>query len=159
MTSPFRRILVPHDFSIQSGEALRVAADLAVMHGGRLQVLHVISPPVSIGEITWVERGDLRMALRKRLQDEVDAILRRRKVKASVDVVVGDPATVIVGAARGADAIVMSTLGQTGIARWLVGSVAEKVVRLSPVPVLTIRAAARKPRARRAARSERVARR
>jgi nucleotide-binding universal stress UspA family protein len=155
MTSPFRRILVPHDFSIQSRAALRIAADLALVHGGRLHVLHVVSPPVSIGEITWVERGDLRMALRKRLQAEVDATLRRRKVKATVDVVVGDPATVIVGAARSADAVVMSTLGQTGIARWLVGSVAEKVVRLSPVPVLTIRAAGRTPRTRRPARAGR----
>jgi nucleotide-binding universal stress UspA family protein len=52
-----------------------------------------------------------------------------------------------VDAARGADLIVMSTMGRTGLSHLLVGSVAEKVVRHAPVPVLTLRpAGARKAR-------------
>jgi nucleotide-binding universal stress UspA family protein len=153
MTPTFRRILVPYDFSVQAGEALRAAADLAVVHGGRLTVLHVVSPPTSIGEITWLDRGELRRNLEKRLRAEVEATLRRRTVAVRCAVAVGNPVTVILAAARRADSIVMSTLGQSGVARWLVGSVAEKIVRLSPVPVLTMRAARPKKGVARAPRS------
>jgi hypothetical protein len=55
-------------------------------------------------------------------------------VKTSTEVVVGDPVTAIVAAASKADSVVMTTLGQTGVARWLIGSVAERVVRMSPSP-------------------------
>jgi nucleotide-binding universal stress UspA family protein len=139
MTTLFRRILVPHDFSVQANEALRIAIDLAATHGGRLMVLHVVTPPVSIGEIAWMAERDLATALRERLGTEVAAAVKRRRIAVRADVVVGDPVTRILAAARKADSIVMATLGQTGIARWHVGSVAEKVVRLSPVPVLTVR--------------------
>jgi nucleotide-binding universal stress UspA family protein len=51
----------------------------------------------------------------------------------------GNPLQCILAAARDVDSIVMATVGRTGLAHFLIGSVAEKVVRHSPVPVLTIR--------------------
>jgi nucleotide-binding universal stress UspA family protein len=57
---------------------------------------------------------------------------------------VGPPAGCILEAARKADAIVMGTLGRTGLPHLLIGSVAERVVRHAPVPVLTVRAPARR---------------
>ena len=69
---------------------------------------------------------------------------RVRPVKSWV--MVGSPATCILDAARKADAIVMGTLGRTGLPHLLLGSVAERVVRHAAVPVLTVRALARKKR-------------
>jgi nucleotide-binding universal stress UspA family protein len=66
-------------------------------------------------------------------------------------VVIGDPFQRIVDAARRADLIVMATAGRTGLSHLLIGSVAEKVVRHSSVPVLTLRPASTRARAKRRA--------
>ena len=159
MKQLFRRILVPHDLSKEAAAALDVATDLAKRHGGSLTVINVIAPeyPVSAfagaGEIpVWIPPDDIRGATRKRLEAEVARVVRRRVARVTCKVVVGDPHHCIVEAARRADSIVMATLGRTGLAHLVIGSVAEKVVRHSPVPVLTLRptasrAALRKPRA------------
>jgi nucleotide-binding universal stress UspA family protein len=150
----FRRILVPHDFSEAATTALRVAAGLAKRHGGRLTVLHVVTPyqPVTyLPEVAgWISDREI-VAGAKRSLDE----LVRRELKgngappARFDVDLGDPSTRIVDAARNADSIVMGTEGRTGLSHLLLGSVAEKVVRHSPIPVLTIRpAGSRKVRRR-----------
>jgi nucleotide-binding universal stress UspA family protein len=151
-TTTFRRMLVPYDFSVHAGAALRTAVDLAVVHRGRVTVLHVVSAPSSLGE-TARERNRLRRDVHEKLRTAIQSLVRGRRVTVRSDVVIGDPVAAILAAAPSADSIVMSTLGQTGIARWLVGSVAEKVVRLSPVPVLTVRAARPKTRVRRAVRA------
>jgi nucleotide-binding universal stress UspA family protein len=143
----FKKILVPYDFSPSADAALGTALDLAVLHGGTVRVLHVIPPirpahgrplPPPSAEIT---------AVRERLAATVARAVRRRKVRrVTSDVTIGPPVGCILEAAGKADAIVMGTLGQTGLARLLIGSVAERVVRHSPVPVLTVRASARRRR-------------
>jgi nucleotide-binding universal stress UspA family protein len=60
----------------------------------------------------------------------------------------GEAVSTIVAAARKADVVVMATVGRTGLAHLLLGSVAERVVRQCPVPVLTVRAQAIKRRKR-----------
>jgi nucleotide-binding universal stress UspA family protein len=149
----FRRILVPHDFSTHATRALRVAERLAREHGGRLLVLHVITPfhPATAlpdEHIIWPDATDILSAERRRLEALVARLVKGRgapPVKCRVEI--GDPYHRIVDAARGADLIVMSTMGRTGLSHLLVGSVAEKVVRHAPVPVLTLRpAGARKAR-------------
>ena len=156
MTRLFRRILVPYDFSAAATAALAVAADLAQGHGGSLTVLHVIVPvyPVSAfagaGELpVWVPPDDMRGETRTRLEAEVARVVRRRTVRATCRVVTGDPYHSIVAAARQADSIVMGTLGRSGLAHLVIGSVAEKVVRHSPIPVLTLRPAASRTALRR----------
>jgi nucleotide-binding universal stress UspA family protein len=155
MMEVFRRILVPHDFSDAANAALAVAADLAVRHRGTLAVVHAIPPayPVSAfagaGEIpVWIPPDDLRGDARARLEEEVARVVGKRVRDVTCRVVVGDPYRCILQAARRADSIVMATYGRTGLAHLVIGSVAEKVVRHSPVPVLTLR-----PAATRAARS------
>jgi nucleotide-binding universal stress UspA family protein len=145
----FRNILVPFDFSDAATAALDVAADLAARHRGSLTVVHVIAPvyPVSgfagAGELpVWVPPEDLRAETRARLEAVVARKLGRRRTRATCRVLVGDPYRSIVDAARRADSIVMATLGRTGLAHLVIGSVAEKVVRHAPVPVLTLRPAA-----------------
>jgi nucleotide-binding universal stress UspA family protein len=142
----FRRILVPYDFSDAADAALTVAAELAARHRGTISVLHVIAPvyPVSAfpgaGDIpVWVPPEDVREDTRRRLADAVTRRVGRRARGIACRVVVGDPHHSIVEAARRSDAVVMGTVGRTGLAHLLIGSVAEKVVRHSPVPVLTIR--------------------
>lgn len=154
----FRRILVPHDFSDAATEALRVARRLATQHRGRLTVLHVVTPyqPVTmLPEVAgWISDREIVAGAKRSLDELVRRELRGRGAPAfRFDVVLGDPSTRILDAARNADCIVMATEGRTGLSHLLIGSIAEKVVRHSPVPVLTIRPRkARRPARRSGAR-------
>jgi len=147
----FRRILVPHDFSDAAAHAFRVAAQLARQHRGRLAVLHVVTPYQPVTElpevIGWIPDAEMVSATKRSLDEIVRRELRGRGApRVRVDVLLGDPATRIVAAASDADCIVMATEGRTGLSHLLIGSVAEKVVRHSPVPVLTVRPLARRAR-------------
>src|SRR5205809_6439189 len=75
----------------------------------------------------------------RRLEAMVGRVVRGRRLPFECRVHVGGPLERIIDAARGADSIVMSTAGRTGIPRLLIGSVAERVVRHAPLPVLTVR--------------------
>jgi len=169
----FRRILVPHDFSDHATQALRVADQLAREHRGRLLVLHVITPfhPVTAlaeEHLVWPAEADVLALERRHLEALVARTVKGRNAPpVTCKVEIGDPYHRIVDAARGVDLIVMSTAGRTGFSHLLVGSVAEKVVRHAPVPVLTPRpvagrkrkgksgGSASRPSARRAARRAR----
>ncbi len=140
----FRRILVPHDFSQHATRALQLAAKLARQHRGRLVVLHVITPfhPVTgLPEegMAWIPETDIVADECRRLKALVARTLRGRAPRVECRVTIGDPFHRITDAARGADCIVMATAGRTGLSHLLIGSVAEKVVRHAPVPVLTVR--------------------
>ena len=151
--TPFRKILVPYDFSDPSRQALDFAAKLA-SPGGRLLVLHVVVPflPVTdlpVGPAGYIAPQEIVIGAKRQLDAAVAKVVRgKRAPRVETKVVIGDPHQRIVAEARGMDAIVMPTTGRTGLSHLLIGSVAEKVVRHSPVPVLTLRArAARKSRA------------
>ncbi len=152
----FRRLLVPHDFSQHATRALEFAADLGGV-GARLTVLHVIVPftPVSdiptLGLAGYVTPKELLASTTRELEAVVRRALGPRLVRRTgIRVVIGDPHACILRAARGMDLIVMSTAGRSGLPRLLIGSVAEKVVRHSPIPVLTLRPkVARRPARRR----------
>jgi universal stress protein A len=151
MAKLFRRVLVPHDLSAPADAALRVAADLAAERGGRLQVLYAL-PPFDLGYATGVFPAATPRALpspqlvrgdaERDLAGRVRRVVGRRAVPTRCTVVFGEPLQAILDAARDADTIVIATHGRTGLAHLLIGSVAEKVVRHAPVPVLTVRAAA-----------------
>jgi nucleotide-binding universal stress UspA family protein len=152
VTKLFRKILVPFDFSAPATHALQVAADLAAEHRGAIEVLHVLPPFYSgVGfptqaEIAWTPPPEMVRDLRTRLAQDVAKALGRRKGIATCRAVLGDPVQSILGAARRADVIVMATLGRTGLAHLVMGSIAERVVRHSPVPVLTVRPSAARRR-------------
>jgi nucleotide-binding universal stress UspA family protein len=142
----FQTLLVPIDFSGHSGAALDLAVELARSSRGHVHLLHAYEIPLG----TIPPYG---VALPEPLLAEVrDAAARRiekaaRKVQdAGVEckthVVHAPAADAIVEAARAvsADLIVMGTRGLTGFKHALLGSVAERVVRLSSCPVLTVRA-------------------
>jgi nucleotide-binding universal stress UspA family protein len=134
MNDTLRTILVPHDLSKHANRALQLAATLAGPRG-RLIVLHVTNqygnPAVQAKVLEAGRRGLVRV---------VRAILGSAPaMPVEQHVVAGDPHREIVKAAKKADCIVMCTLGRTGLAHLVIGSVAEKVVRHAPVPVLTFR--------------------
>ena len=153
MTALFRHILVPHDFSTHATRALKVAAGLAAERRGRLTVLHVlmpypVTPPLPGEGIPSFTPVQLIGPLLQRLEKLVRGVIRGRSPAVHCRVVMGDPAQEIVEKARKADSIVMSTEGRTGLSHLLIGSVAEKVVRHSTRPVVTL-PKGKAPRARR----------
>ena len=108
-----------------------------------------IRPP---GGPIWFPPEELVASEQQRLQAVVDATWgKRRRGSVRANVVVAAPLEAILAAAKRADVIVMATTGRGALSHLLVGSVAEKVVRHAPVPVLTIgrSAAKRFARARR----------
>jgi nucleotide-binding universal stress UspA family protein len=141
----FRRILVPHDFSSYADHALRLASELAEKQGGAITLLHVVTPFYSgpgyptQEEIAWTPPDEIAEARRRRLEQLARVRLgpiRARRVRCRATL--GEALPAILDAAKDADVIVMATLGRTGLAHFLIGSVAEKVVRHSPIPVLTV---------------------
>ena len=148
----FGRILVPHDFSQHAEKALDLAADLAAEHKGRLLVLNAIPQIVPLSSLApndvpvWVPTDELIGQARRDLEALVKRSIRGRVVPYECQVVVGDPSDRILRAAKGCDLVVMATAGRTGLSHLVIGSVAEKVVRHSPAPVLTVRAKLRRAR-------------
>ena len=140
----FRKILVPYDFSASAHAALATAIGLAQRNGGTLLVMHVISPVVPPhGAPLLPSVADREAAAEQLARVVARAVGRRKLARVRTWVMVGSPAGCILQAAAKADAIVMGTLGRTGLEHLLIGSVAERVVRHATIPVLTVR---RRPR-------------
>ena len=143
--SLFRHVLVPHDFSPQATVALKTAAQLAKAHGGKLTVLHVLVPFYMPADVPFgmPAVGEQRQVL----QRLVTKVLGAGGPPVTVRVEIGAASQRIIDSARRADSIVMATSGRTGVAHFLIGSVAERVVRHATVPVLTLRVPIPKRRA------------
>lgn len=140
----YRHILAPTDFSEPSQQALDAAVDLAVAFGAELTVTHTFEVPWYVFAGEGSMPVDCISALEEIAKRSLAGTLEhvQRRVPAATAVLgAGVPweQTVALAERIGADLIVMGTHGRSGIARVLVGSVAEKVVRQSHVPVLTIR--------------------
>jgi nucleotide-binding universal stress UspA family protein len=144
----FRRILHATDFSGASRPALIRAIALARQSRATLQVVHAL-PPLALavgGDFAMpprtyeaIERRD-----RQRAQRQLTALVRRARkagVRATALLLDGVPHEQIPRAARRtrADLIVIGTHGRTGVSKLFLGSVAERLVRLAPCPVLTVR--------------------
>jgi nucleotide-binding universal stress UspA family protein len=139
------RILVPTDFSPPSDAALSYARLLGKTFDASLHLLHVAGTHSMLPRATMEPRDRVATALHH-LRERLTAEDRSPDV-AVLAVEAPDPAAQIVGTARSMDAslIVMGTHGRGGIARILLGSVAEKVVRTAPCPVFTTTGALRAP--------------
>jgi nucleotide-binding universal stress UspA family protein len=142
------RILVPFDFGEPAEHALDFAQKLASTFGASVEVLHVV-PYLPRAALPIPELGAIPMAAHAVDEMAEDARTRLHQALAPEDtrhrdlrktVEVGDPRAQIVAyaAAEGVDLIVMGTHGRTGASRFLLGSVAERVVREATCPVLTI---------------------
>lgn len=147
MSTRFQRILVPVDFQGASIRALELAADLALGDRATVLLAHVVpgsalllpeahqtdAPP--LGD-PWAER-QAKQRLAELARAIIPAAVERRQI-----VRVGDPATELLQLQKecGADLVVMGTHGRSGVARLVLGSVAERLLRDAGCPVMTIRA-------------------
>ena len=142
----FRRILVPVDFSKDAEAALELAIELAKETGGELHLLHAYELPasvtmaygVAIPQSVW---DGVQEAASARLAELLDRV-KKAGVKATPHLVTAPAADAIADAAGAhhADLIVMGTRGLTGLRHVLLGSVAERTIRIAPCPVLTLKA-------------------
>ena len=134
----FNHILVPTDFSPQSTAALAYARELAATTGASIHLLHV-AENVFLRAVAG-DPGERKTALLRQLEESfTDDDRRRLAVRVAVERS-DEPADEIVSCARMSDIdlIVMGTHGRGGLARAVMGSVAEHVVRTAPCPVLTV---------------------
>lgn len=146
----FKKILVPLDGSELSERALNPAIDLARQSGGELVLLSV---PVLKRMFVAEETGyglllpyESLMDSHRELTEYLESLtekLPRDDFSLQTKVIEGDDASVIVrtAVAENADIIIMSTHGYSGLTRWMLGSVSEKVLRSTPCPVMVVRSA------------------
>jgi nucleotide-binding universal stress UspA family protein len=135
------RILHPTDFSASSHYAYRIALDLARLYQAPVVVLHVVETlgpeNVTYGEATSQLEPE---SYRQRLQAELERTVGPPPAGVAIEFLLaeGNPETAIerTVAERHCDLIVMGTHGHTGLSRLFMGSIAEKVVRRAPCPVL-----------------------
>ena len=160
-----KQILVPIDFSPNSMRALEYAVDFAKPFKARMSILFVVEPiyyavpdftgGAAMGQLLTEQLANARAQL---LRLEQQYAKRRIKVRALLQS--GSAYDSIVAAAKQCKAhlIIMATHGRTGVSHLLLGSVAERVVRTAPCPVLTLRPG-QGPRARARTRRAQPARR
>jgi nucleotide-binding universal stress UspA family protein len=149
----FDRILIPADGSKNSENAAKVGIELAKLSGGKAIIVYVadtgkyisstgfippfggISPDVVDNIVTSIRDAGEKATL------QVNELARESGVTSERLIVEGDPASEILRIAEEskADVIVMGSIGKTGLEKFLMGSVAEKVVRNSKLPVIIVR--------------------
>lgn len=148
-----QHFLVPIDFSAYADQALAYAIALAQKIQARLTLLHVIHPLPSFGAdigmgtaLPYTYFEELEAALRQALEEKLQRV-HQAGLEGDYVLVNGIPFQVIIdtAAAQHVDLIIMGTHGRTGLTHMLMGSVAEKVVRLAPCPVLVTRTPAETP--------------
>lgn len=144
--SHFKRILVPIDFSAHSTAALEIAIEIAKVFDSKLHLLHCyqiqpggISPyGIAIPSSYFAEiRDAASQQLTEWQQERVPAGI---SVDASIMSEAPSVAIIMTAKEIGADLIVMGTRGLSGFKHVMVGSVAERTVRLAPCPVMTVHA-------------------
>jgi nucleotide-binding universal stress UspA family protein len=139
----FDRILIATDGSEHGERAARVAVELAKLSGGSVIALYV----ADTSRMSHLPDDMLLYSIRELLLKEgkeavefVERLAREAGVKFETTIIEGSPGEEIVrsGAQANASVIVIGSVGRTGLDKFLLGSVAEKVVRNSKIPVLTV---------------------
>ena len=143
-----QHILVPTDFSAGSAEAVRYAFDLAESLGATLHVLHVLENPFAPGafmEMYSPPPPEYFLDIERQAEEKLRATLtldQAARVPAVLTTRLGVAAMEILARLEEEpriDLVVMATHGRGGVARLLMGSVTDKVIRSATCPVLTIR--------------------
>lgn len=141
----YQRILVPTDFSAHSAATCEFAIELAKKLGSELHLIHVYRPPVEVlspYDMTLPPALDTdgRELARRGLDEELRKV-REAGVKGEAQLLDGVPDEAIIEAATKLEAelIIMGSRGHTGLVHAVLGSVAERVIRRAPVPVITVK--------------------
>jgi universal stress protein A len=140
----FERILVPIDFSEHSLKAFRTALEFAQQFDAELILVHVIEQFIYPGDWTYppVATSDFAAEKRTEIAAHLKALAAGSHLRTTEIVRIGRAWQEIVEIAKEykPDLLIVATHGYTGLRHVLLGSVAEKVVRHAPCPVLTVRA-------------------
>ena len=144
---PLSRLVVPLDGSPLAERALPVAASLAndlglPIHLVRVVDFAMVKATVQAGVRAATASAQAQEAVRHEAEDYLAAQalqLRNRDLAATSEVRTGAPAAELLDAIRPGDLVVLTTHGRGGLRRWLLGSMAEKLVRLASTPVLLMR--------------------
>jgi nucleotide-binding universal stress UspA family protein len=143
-----KTVLVPTDFSEFSDRAVRQAVDIAEQNNAKIFLLHVIDKLQQCAidyciplETMMKVQSDSEKEASKKMQEEVDKIVKAKKIDVVFDVRSGIPYEEILKEQqeRKADLIVIASHGRTGLLKSLIGSVAERVMREAKCPVLLVR--------------------
>ncbi len=140
------KILVPTDFSESSDKALRQGLDIAMQYNANLYLLHVIHEEIRQCAVDFCASEELMRrthdmmlsSAKESIEEQLKRIGDTGKVDIVSDVRQGVPYEAILDEAkeRGIDLIVIASLGKTGIAKYLIGSVARNVLKGAKCPVL-----------------------
>lgn len=138
-----QRILCPTDFSEYASRALDCSIELARAFGSAIWIVHVLEPPVLFGgELTSSSLvGEVIKVQRERAQTELERAAQQchtANVRAVAQLEIGYPANVLIQLSNEADLVVVGTHGRTGFQHLVLGSVAERVVRMAKCPVLVV---------------------
>jgi nucleotide-binding universal stress UspA family protein len=141
----FKNILVPVDFGESSKQAVEMAVDLAKQYGAELTLVHTWEVPVYGYGAMEFSAMDMLTPIQEAATGQLDALVaevRKQHPKVKGVLMRGVPWRELLSVIEEAkpDLVVMGTHGRRGVGRAILGSVAEKIVRLSPAPVLTMRA-------------------
>ncbi len=139
------KILVPIDFSDRSKKALTVAQKFAVLMDGKVTPFYSHLPiseldePYALGMSTkmYQKFDDLEKTLEARVKDISQDLVDKKYLTEPV-IMMGNAAQGIIDTSDNYDCVIMSSHGRTGFSRFLLGSVAEKVLRLSNKPVMIV---------------------
>jgi nucleotide-binding universal stress UspA family protein len=139
-----KEILVPTDFSHGSRLAADYALELARRLGASVHLLHVVEDPNVAGLFTeaYIDMALIRKERRCDARHRMNGLLGQlHATRVTDEIAAGTVAETIsqIAADRGSDLIIMGTHGRSGIAHALIGSVAERVIRIAGCPVLTVR--------------------
>ena len=141
------KILVPTDFSSYSDTALRQAFDIAKQYNAQVYLLHVIHEKMvdriddyGISYPSYIKDMETKMidGAKMNLQKQIDKFSQAKELEIFTDVVIGNSSEAILEEekGKGVDLIVIASLGRTGIAKYIIGSVARNVLKGSKCPVL-----------------------
>jgi len=141
----YKKILIAMDESRHSEEVKKHGIMLTKVLGASVTVLYVVEEMIYVPASPYMSPPPIMPSLKYSKEEGkkiVEKVIERGKemgVEVTPMIVVGHPASEIIEHAKDHDLVVMDTLGRSGIVSLLIGSVAEKVVRHAPVPVLVIR--------------------
>lgn len=144
----FKKILIPLDGSLLAEKALPYAVWLSKQSDGQLIFLRVVPSPVIAPARYSIAEADAWLARQSEERQEAEEYLARMAARPDLQplrphplIYEGDAAEMIVRAAEhlDVDAIILSTRARGGLARWILGSVADHVVRNTSIPVLLLR--------------------
>ena len=141
------KMLVPTDFSEYSDKALRQAFDIAKQYKAKVYVLHVIHEKLvdriddyGVTYSSYINDMETRMidGAKMKLKQQIDKFPHTKELEVFSEVVIGNTSEAIpeTETSKGIDLIVIASLGRTGIAKYLIGSVARNVLKGAKCPVL-----------------------